>query len=137
MPLRISRSLLTTLTEQAAASSNEICGLLFGNDERIGRAQACANVAPDPSVRFEIDPASLIAAYRRARAGGARIMGVYHSHPSGRPDPSPRDAADAAPDGWLWLILGAEEARGWRAVPDGAVHGRFDAIAFEDDETVR
>ena len=137
MSLRISRSLLTGLAERAAGSTHEICGLLFGDSDQVISAQACANVASDPATRFEIDPAALIAAHRGARQGGPQLIGVYHSHPGGRPDPSERDAADAAPDGWLWMILGRAEVRCWRAVPSGTIHGRFDPVAFEADETIR
>jgi proteasome lid subunit RPN8/RPN11 len=95
---------------------------------------ACVNVAADPARRFEIDPAALLSAHRAARRGGPAVVGHYHSHPSGDPTPSPRDAADAAADGSIWLIAGSiaghVEVRGWRAVAQGAVHGRFDPIAL-------
>ena len=96
-----------------------MCGLLFGADGRIETAEACANVAADPARAFEIEPAALFAAYRRARAGGARVIGHYHSHPSGEPVPSGRDAAQAMGDGALWLILGGGEGRLWRSVEVG------------------
>jgi hypothetical protein len=44
--------------------------------------------------------------------------------------PSPRDAASAAPDGMLWLIAAGGEVRAWRAVEDGPVEGRFEAVAL-------
>ncbi|RZM10829.1 MAG: hypothetical protein EOP68_05345, partial [Sphingomonas sp.] len=69
---------------------------------------------------FEIDPVALFAAHRRARAGGQAVVGHYHSHPSGVPVPSARDAAQAMGDGALWLIIGGGEARLWRSVERGA-----------------
>ncbi len=132
----ISSEVLRGLLDAAAASTTEICGLLRGDGGRIVRADPAANVAADPSTRFEIDPAVLIAAYRDARRpGAAGIAGCYHSHPGGSPDPSPTDAAQAAPDGMLWLILGHARARLWRAVPRGAVHGRFDPAGFGVEHT--
>lgn len=130
MAVRISIELLARIAAEAAASPDEICGLLFGMADRIERAQSCPNVAADPLYRFEIDPAALLAAHRTARAGGPAILGCYHSHPTGAPDPSPRDAADAAPNRWLWLILGAGEARLFRAVEEGAIGGRFDEVGL-------
>ncbi|HEX8556121.1 MAG TPA: M67 family metallopeptidase, partial [Sphingomonas sp.] len=111
-------------------SPDEICGLLFGTPDVIAAAHPCRNFATDPRARFEIDPAPLLAAHRAARAGGARVIGHYHSHPSGAPTPSLTDAACAAPDGSLWLIAASGEVRAWRAVPHGALHGRFDPVAL-------
>jgi desampylase len=111
----ISAALLRALlTAAAAIPEREICGLLFGTDRSIDRAQHATNVAADPTHWFEIDPTVLIAAHRAERAGGARLVGHYHSHPSGSAEPSARDLAAAEP-GRLWLILGGDEARLWRA----------------------
>ncbi|RZM32916.1 MAG: hypothetical protein EOP67_25145, partial [Sphingomonas sp.] len=46
----------------------------------------------------------------------AAVIGHYHSHPSGLPIPSPRDAAQAMGDGAIWVILGGGVARAWRSV---------------------
>lgn len=129
MYVTISTAALATIrADVAAAGAREACGLLLGAGGRVERALACANVAADPARRFEIDPATLLAAHRLARTGGPQVLGHYHSHPGGSPVPSPRDAADAAADGALWLIVGAREARLWRAVANGRVEGRFDPV---------
>ncbi|WP_332103259.1 M67 family metallopeptidase [Sphingomonas sp. HMP9] len=113
--------MLTQLVAAADASLySEICGLLFGAQGRIEAAAACANVAADPARTFEIDPKALFAAHRRARGGGLAVIGHYHSHPSGLPIPSPRDAAQAMGDGAVWVILGRSTARAWRSVEAGA-----------------
>ena len=130
MTVRISSELLARIVADASASPDEICGLLFGDAGAIDDARPTRNVAADPRRRFEIDPAALIAAHRGQRAGGVAMIGCYHSHPSGHPEPSPRDAADAAPNGWLWLIVGGGEARLFTAVEQGAIHGRFDEVAM-------
>jgi desampylase len=126
----ISSELITQIVADAERSPHaEVCGLLLGTPAIQG-ATRCRNIAADPARRFEIDPADLIAAHRAARAGGPAVIGHYHSHPTGDPTPSRQDAADAAPDGSLWLIVGEGTVRLWRAVPDGAVHGRFDPVAL-------
>ncbi len=131
MTPRLSSKTLIDLFAAAEASPDmEVCGLLMGAGGEVV-AHPATNVADDMATRFEIDPATLIAAHRNARDGGPPILGHYHSHPSGDPDPSTRDAADAASDGSLWLILTRDRARLWRAVPHGVVHGRFDAVAFD------
>jgi proteasome lid subunit RPN8/RPN11 len=90
-------------------------------------------VAADPARSFEIDPAALFAAHRRARAGAVVVIGHYHSHPSGAAVPSARDAAQAMGDGALWLILTADEARLWRSDRVGV----FDEVGLvADDEKI-
>jgi proteasome lid subunit RPN8/RPN11 len=128
----ISMRLRHDLVAAAAASADEICGLLLGRGDRIEHAVACRNLAKTPGTRFELDPAALLAAHRAARVGGPAVLGHYHSHPSGDARPSPRDAADAAPDGSLWLIVAAGTVTAWRAVVNGMLHGRFDAVAMCD-----
>ncbi len=120
MSVTISSEVLTQLIAAAEASPDaEICGLLLGAAGRIVAAKACANVAADPARTFEIDPRALFAAHRRARSGGLAVVGHYHSHPSGLPIPSARDAAQAMGDGAVWVILGGGAARAWRSVDVG------------------
>lgn len=112
-----------------ADPAREVCGLLFGTDARIDRAEPCANVAADPARTFEIDPGTLFAALRAERAGRARVIGYWHSHPSGDTRPSVTDAAMAAPDGKLWLIVAGDAIGLWRAA--GATQNcRFTAISY-------
>ncbi|KQS01406.1 hypothetical protein ASG11_17165 [Sphingomonas sp. Leaf357] len=127
MAWEISSTLVARLLDEAAASPwVEVCGLLFGTGGRIAAAEACANVAVEPARRFEIDPAALFAAHRRARAGDAQVIGCYHSHTSGDPVPSATDAESAMGDGAIWVILGRGEARAWRTVE----RGRFEAVVL-------
>lgn len=126
----ISRSVLDAIRQESAiVAPDEACGLLFGSSAEIQGWQAARNVAEEPKRRFEIDPAALFAALRAERAGGPRLVGYWHSHPSGDPQPSLTDAAMAAPDGKLWLILGSE-FRLWRAGAAG-LHRRFEEVAIE------
>jgi proteasome lid subunit RPN8/RPN11 len=137
--MRLSMSIADRDAILAAARgcAEEVCGLLLGTGDARGFAVArivpCRNVAADPARRFEIDPAALIAAHRSARRGGAGVIGHYHSHPSGTASPSPRDAADAAVDGAVWIVATGCALGAWRAVADGAVHGRFDAMTLVTD----
>lgn len=125
----ISSAVLDGIRRKSAdCAPAEACGLLFGEGDAITGWQAAENVADMPETRFEIDPAALFAALRRERAGGPKIVGYWHSHPSGNADPSATDAAMAAPDGKLWLIAAGNEVRLWRAVESGAVHKRFERV---------
>jgi proteasome lid subunit RPN8/RPN11 len=131
MTVAISRALLDEIRALAAARDDEVCGLLLGRADRIEAIRPAANVAPDPSRHFEIDPAMLIAAHRQARAGGPAVIGHYHSHPSGVTAPSATDAACAAPDGSLWLIVAGEEATLWRAGRGTAVKVDFTKVPLD------
>jgi desampylase len=130
MGCRISRTLLGAMRQESAiVSPREACGLLFGTADAVTAWQAAENVAEDPERRFEIDPRALFAALRAERGGGARLAGYWHSHPSGDATPSRTDAAMAAPDGKLWLILGGDAVTLWRA-GEGGLHGRFEAVTL-------
>lgn len=129
MRIEISTSVITQIRQDStAAVPREACGLLFGEDGAVTKSQTTENTAENPLTHFEIDPRALIAALRAERGGGPRLAGYWHSHPSGSPDPSPTDAAMAASDGKLWLIVAGTTVRGWRAVADGPVHGRFEPV---------
>jgi proteasome lid subunit RPN8/RPN11 len=130
MRCEISRDVLDGIRRAAAvAAPLEACGLLFGTGEAVTGWNAAANVADAPERRFEIDPAALFAALRAERAGGAKILGYWHSHPGGDAMPSPTDAALAAPDGKLWLIVAGGEVTAWRAGRGGR-HGRFAPVTI-------
>lgn len=112
----ISRSVLERIRqESAAAASKEACGLLFGSEGEIADFQVTENTSENPNYAFEIDPKALFAALRAERGGGPKLVGYWHSHPSGDATPSETDAAMAEPDGKLWLIVGGEAVTLWRA----------------------
>ena len=127
MMIAVTRDVLDGLRAEAQkAAPNECCGLLLGQRGAIHRTVPAANVADDPRTRFEIDPRTLINALRAARAGGPGVIGYYHSHPQGAPEPSPCDARQAARDGKVWAIVGRDGAvRFWR---DG--HAGFMALSY-------
>tara|TARA_R110002033_G_scaffold8570_2_gene29197 strand:- start:187 stop:618 length:432 start_codon:yes stop_codon:yes gene_type:complete len=132
MQVFISSAILAELQQLALAGApKEICGILFGRNGQVSGYRGAENVADDPVRHFEIDPAILIAAEREQRDGGARIFGYYHSHPAGTVDPSQTDAASAAPDGRIWLILNGRDAAAWQAVDAGKIYGRFNAITLD------
>lgn len=132
MRVHVSRCVVELIQRAAdAAAPEEACGLLFGQNSAIEAASISANVADNPQTRFEIDPAALFAALRAERAGGPALAGYWHSHPSGDARPSATDAAMAAPDGRLWLIVAGGTITGWRAVANGARHGRFAPLELD------
>lgn len=134
MRAHISRCVVELIQRAADdAAPREACGLLFGEGGAIDAASIAANVAENPLIHFEIDPAALFAAIRAERAGGPVLAGYWHSHPSGDATPSATDAAMAAPDGKLWLIVASGAVTGWQAVANGSHHGRFAPLALHID----
>lgn len=93
--------------------------MLFGDADAIDSVQVIDNVAENPERHFEIDPAALFAALRAERAGGPKLVGYFHSHPSGEAMPSATDAATAEPDGKLWVIAARGELTGWKSGAGG------------------
>lgn len=87
----------------------ESCGIILGAQTqdgwKVSGVQESPNIAPqDRNDRFEIDPALLLGAQKTARAGGPRMIGVYHSHPNGSAEPSETDVASAWQTGMIWVI---------------------------------
>lgn len=87
----------------------ESCGLLLGvqadSGWHVSGVEQSRNVAPQDRLdRFEIDPALLLRIQKAARAGGPRMIGVYHSHPDGACEPSQTDLAASWQSGMVWLI---------------------------------
>ena len=97
--------------EARAAFPRECCGLIEGRREGpAARALAfhpMVNLACEPD-RFEIDPVAHIALLRRLRGTEREIIGCYHSHPNGRPEPSAHDVQGAGETDFLWLIAALE-----------------------------
>ncbi|WP_332459776.1 M67 family metallopeptidase [Croceicoccus marinus] len=112
--LTVTRTVVDAIAASASrAAPREACGLLLGRGSRIDALSETVNVAPDPLRHFEIDPAALIAAHKAERAGGQQLIGYFHSHPSGLPEPSATDQAQAARDGRVWAIATPAGEIGW------------------------
>ena len=104
------------IVEGAAETAwpRECCGLLVGVREgaaiAITRAHPSPNRARDPRVAFEIDPEIWLRLTRTLGDGPEAVIGLYHSHPDGPAEPSPRDLAAAWGPDLVWLVTGV--ARG-------------------------
>lgn len=131
MALRISRALRAQLLAEAAATpEHEVCGLLFGPAaDVVTKVQPCANIASNPVDTFEIDPAALIAAHKAERAGRARLIGCYHSHPNGVDAPSVRDREAAWGNDAIWLIVAGDRLAAWKNTGPGA----FERVDIESE----
>jgi len=90
----------------------EACAMLFGKLSQNEAAVEKVEVAPNElqsTVRFEIDPVKVAAAFTEADEEGLDFIGLFHSHPAPA-SPSPIDLkymklwGDA-----LWLILSSTD----------------------------
>ena len=94
--IRIEREVLQLAGEHARRDPRaECCGMLAGSDGLITRAFPAANAARNPATEYEIAPKELFHLTREIRAAGLQLLGIYHSHPNGKNEPSPRDIAQA------------------------------------------
>jgi proteasome lid subunit RPN8/RPN11 len=124
--VRIDREALTAIVAHARRDApNECCGLLVGRGpaDAEGPANAgphgplileaipASNGAADPTRRYEISPIDYFAQIRRCRrintAQSERfaVVGAYHSHPRGSPEPSETDVEQAFRD-FVFVIVG-------------------------------
>lgn len=69
--------------------------MLAGRDGVITRAFSATNAAKNPATEYEIAPKELFQLTRDIRAAGLELLGIYHSHPNGKNEPSPRDVEQA------------------------------------------
>lgn len=104
--------------ESRLGAPKEVCGLMLGLHDggavRVHRVLAAENIAEQPETGYLIDPEFYLHAERQAAGEGRAVVGVYHSHPHGKPIPSETDLELAWPD-WSYVIVGADGTlRSWR-----------------------
>lgn len=118
--IRIAAEQLAQVVAAAeAAYPQECCGLLSGRAQGSGAARAITvtavhpspNLASEPQRSFEIDPALRLRLQRDLRDRGDRVVGLYHSHPDGRAQPSSTDLDRAWETDLAWLITAVQGGR--------------------------
>jgi proteasome lid subunit RPN8/RPN11 len=100
--------------ETRAANLRECCGLIEGI--RDGESLRAIALHPTRNLSsaydaFEIDPAEQFRLLRALRGRDRALIGCYHSHPGGAPEPSARDRRAAAEEGFVWLIASVQGGR--------------------------
>lgn len=91
----------------------EACGFLLGSAGRVSRCLPIRNT-DNREDHFTFDPEEQWAAYKLAEQEDLDIIGVYHSHPSGPPYPSPEDIRLAHDPGLLSVIVSLAQGE-WTA----------------------
>lgn len=85
--------------------ARECCGLLAGRDGVITHVFPAANVAAEPATGYEIAPRQIVDMMREFRARKLEFLGIYHSHPNGKNEPSERDVELAYYSEAIYLII--------------------------------
>ena len=107
--VRIRRELISELVRLAHLEpAHECCGLLAGSRGAITRIFRATNVASNPATAYEIAPQELFSLIREVRAADLELMGIYHSHPNGKNEPSPRDIELAYYPDTAYVIISPE-----------------------------
>ena len=65
--------------------------MLAGDGRVITRVLAAQNAAEEKTKNYEIAPEELFRLMREIRGADLQLMGIYHSHPNGKNEPSARD----------------------------------------------
>ena len=91
----------------------ECCGLLAGREGIITRAYPAENVSANPATAYEIAPREIFDLMREMRAAGLDLLGIYHSHPNGKNEPSPRDIESAYYPDAAYFIISPLAAAPW------------------------
>jgi proteasome lid subunit RPN8/RPN11 len=125
-----------------ATFPEECCGFLIGQAGAettvVERILPVDNERQDSRHnRYVIEPETVLAAHKEARAAGADVVGYYHSHPDHPSRPSDFDREHAWP-GLSYLIVSVmkgrvADARSWRLADD---RERFDEETI-DQEAIR
>ncbi|MFZ1974838.1 MAG: M67 family metallopeptidase [Candidatus Acidiferrales bacterium] len=110
--IRIERDVQRSAEEHARREPLvECCGMLAGRDGLITRAFPAVNAARNPATEYKIAPNELFQFTREIRAAGLQLLGIYHSHPNGKNEPSARDIEQAYyPDVAYFIISPVLEA---------------------------
>jgi proteasome lid subunit RPN8/RPN11 len=129
------------LVQEAERSlPREACGILVGSPEgeRVTQIFRSVNLAASPEREFGIDPVLVARLGRRLRGGGNRILGCYHSHPSGSRELSTGDRREAWPLA-RYLVLAVTEGKGvelvcWRWEPESGTFREEKLDIVEEEE---
>jgi len=94
-----------------ADPDREVCGFVLASAAAGPEIVEARNVAADPASEFRIAPGEVLTLLRRAGRSGARLVALFHSHPSGGSGLSARDhgaltsaGAPLLPGVELWVI---------------------------------
>lgn len=111
--MRIARAHWAQMAVHVAAQSpNEACGLLAGLQGASLHVYEITNELASPT-HFSMAPVEQLRAFLHMQQQGWDLLAIYHSHPSGPPQPSRTDLAEARYPGVAHLIWSLNEDGNW------------------------
>jgi proteasome lid subunit RPN8/RPN11 len=105
-PIQIRTDVLEALIDHARQDPRiECCGFLAGRAGTIAGAYPAENVATNPATNYEVATKEIVHLTRAIREAGLEMLGIYHSHPNGKAEPSITDIATVGyPDVAYFII---------------------------------
>lgn len=111
LSLRIRRRDWQTMQDHVQESaSEEACGFVAGIRGRSTAVFPIENVLHSPQ-SFLMDGRAQLEALQAIDDRGWELLAIYHSHPSGKPEPSTEDCAAHYPD--TAMLIWMPEVGGW------------------------
>jgi len=109
--LRISEEQLAEILAHAREGApEEVCGILAGREGTARRIYRGRNVAPNPRVRYEMEPRQQLEIMQEIEANGEAMVAIYHSHPHSAAFPSHTDQELAFYPDTLYVIVSLADA---------------------------
>ncbi|GAB4324594.1 MAG: M67 family metallopeptidase [Promethearchaeota archaeon] len=103
--VRVRRAVVEKMLEHSKRDAPiEACGYLAAKNGAVVDAIPMRNVDASPE-SFTFDPAEQFAALKRARSDGAKLSGVYHSHPATPARPSRDDLERLRDPSFVYFIV--------------------------------
>jgi proteasome lid subunit RPN8/RPN11 len=87
----------------------EVCGLIGGREGVAESVVPVPNASLSPRVRFEMERQAMVDAIIGFQRAGREVVGIYHSHPEGKPELSETDVAQATWPDAVNLVVGLDE----------------------------
>lgn len=100
------------LNQAVASPEREVCGFVLHST--LGWEVHPVTNDSERDDQFNMKSDEMLAVYRSRHS---EIVGVYHSHPRGRKEPSDRDAVYANPN-WRYWIVTMDDVHEW-SIKDG------------------
>ena len=114
------------VSDAREGAPREVCGVFGGMFDaecsRVVSHYPARNAAANALNRYRIDPEEQLELFERLEGRGEEIVGFYHSHPRGPPEPSATDVEAAAWPDRSYVIVSLEptlEVGSWRWREDG------------------
>jgi [CysO sulfur-carrier protein]-S-L-cysteine hydrolase len=113
----------------AGLAKTEVCGLLGGVNNSVTCIIPITNSLASPR-RFLMDPEEQITAFKYIEENGWDIIGIYHSHLTGKATPSRTDIREAAYPDVAYLIWSQQHGI-WGCRAFRIKKGSFDEIMLK------